>query len=137
MRAFDSAQGRLAAETAALPTTRSTIISDPARLFPMQFRQRQQLVFTGAPLAIVPALAFLPALAYLVLTPVIRHSFVVAFLVFPICAFAEVLGLYRLVRCCMARPFDLLTMFAAAALLILVVIAAYTGFFLAAIAGLF
>ncbi len=103
----------------------------------MQFRDRQHLVFTGAPLAIVPALAFLPALAYLVLTPVVHHSFVLAFILFPMCAFAEALGLYRLVRCCIAHPFDLLTTFAAAALLVLLVIAAYTGFFLAALAGLF
>ncbi len=103
----------------------------------MESKQRQQLVFTGAPLAIVPALAFLPALAYLVLTPVMRHSLVLAFLVFPVCALAEGLGLYRLVRCCVARPFDLVTMFAASALLVLLVIAAYTGFFLAALAGLF
>ena len=103
----------------------------------MQWKERQKLVFTGAPLAIVPALLFLPALAYLVITPALRHSFVLAMIVFPVAAVAEVLGLYRLVRCCFSEPFDLLTMFAASAVLVLLVIAAYTGFFLAALAGLF
>ena len=103
----------------------------------MQWKERQRLVFTGAPLAIIPALLFLPAVAYLVLTPVLRHSVMLAFLFFPLCALAEALGLYRLVRCCVSQPFDLLTMFAASALLILLVIATYTGFFLAALAGMF
>jgi hypothetical protein len=101
----------------------------------MPWKERQGLVFTGAPLAIIPALLFLPAIAYLVLTPALRHSIIIAVLYFPIAAAAEALGLYRLVRCCMSRPFDLLTMFAAASLLVLIVIAAYTGFFLAALAG--
>jgi hypothetical protein len=39
------------------------------------------------------------------------------------------------VRCCVSRPFDLVNTFAFAALLVIVVIATYTGFFLAAFAG--
>jgi len=102
----------------------------------MQWKDRQRLLFTGAPLAIVPALLFLPALAYLVITPAVRHSFVLAAMFFPVAAVAEAAGLYRVVCCCVSRPFDLLTMFAAGTLIVLLVIAAYTGFFLAAIAGL-
>jgi hypothetical protein len=102
----------------------------------MRWKERQSLVFTGAPLAIIPALLFLPALAYLVITPALRHSIVIAVILFPIAAAAEALGLYRLLRCCFAKPFDLLTAFAASALLVIMVIAAYTGFFLAALAGL-
>lgn len=101
----------------------------------MRARQRQRLVFVGAPLAIVPALAFLPALAYLVITPSIRHATMFAAILFPVMAVAEVIGLYRLVLCCVTRPFDLLTAFAFSALLILLVIAAYTGLFLAVLAG--
>jgi hypothetical protein len=65
-----------------------------------------------------------------------RHATVVAAIVFPVAAGVEALGLYRLVRCCVSSTFDLLTMFAAGAMLVLLVIAAYTGFFLAALAGL-
>jgi hypothetical protein len=101
----------------------------------MQWRERQKLVFLGAPLAIVPALAFLPALAVLVLTPMFRHSSMVAGLLFPLLGACELLGLVRLVRCCVSRPFDLLTAFAFSAVLVLLVIASYTGLFLAAIAG--
>jgi hypothetical protein len=101
----------------------------------MYWKERQRLVFVGAPLAIVPALAFLPALAYLLITPSLPHSMLLASIVFPLFAVCEVLGLVRLVRCCVTRPFDLLTAFAFSALLVVLVIAAYTGLFLAAIAG--
>ena len=98
-------------------------------------KPRQRLVFVGAPLAIVPALAFLPALAYLVITPTMPHSGVLAAVLFALFAVCEVLGLLRLVRCCVTRPFDLITVFAFSALLAILVIATYTGLFLAAIAG--
>lgn len=96
---------------------------------------RQKLVFVGAPLAIIPAMAFLPALAYLVITPSVPHSTLMAVGVFALFGICELLGLVRLVRCCVTRPFDLITMFAFSALLVILVMATYTGFFLAAIAG--
>ena len=101
----------------------------------MHWKERQRLVFIGAPLAIIPAMGFLPALAYLVITPTVRHSTSVAVVVFALFGICEVLGLVRLVRCCVTRPFDLITMFAFSALLVILVIATYTGLFLAAIAG--
>jgi hypothetical protein len=101
----------------------------------MHWKERQKLVFVGAPLAIVPALAFLPTLAYLVITPTMQHSTALAAVLFAVFGACEVLGLVRLVRCCVTRPFDLITMFAFSALLVVLVIATYTGLFLAAIAG--
>jgi|SRR5947199_9982238 hypothetical protein len=101
----------------------------------MHWKERQKLVFIGAPLAIVPALAFLPTLAYLVITPTLQHSTMLAAVSFAIFGVSEVLGLVRLVRCCVTRPFDLITMLAFSALLVVLVIATYTGLFLAAIAG--
>ena len=98
-------------------------------------RLRQHLVFIGAPLAVIPALAFLPVLAYLVITPSVPHARLIAALLFPVLALAEALGLFRLVRCCVTPPFDLLTVFAFSALLVVLVIAAYTGLFLAVLAG--
>jgi hypothetical protein len=101
----------------------------------MRARKRQRLVFLGAPLAIVPALAFLPALAYLVITPSVPQATLIAGLLFPLLAAAEILGLFWLVLCCVTRPFDLLTAFASSALLVVLVVAAYTGLFLAVLAG--
>ena len=101
----------------------------------MHWRERQKLVLIGAPLAIVPALAFLPMLAYLVITPMLQHSTLFAGLGFAILGICEVTGLIRLVRCCVARPFDVITMFAFGALLVILVIATYTGLYLAMIAG--
>jgi hypothetical protein len=101
----------------------------------MHWKHRQRLVFIGAPLAIVPALAFLPTLAYLVITPTLQHSSMLAAILFATFGVSEALGLMRLVRCCVTRPFDLITMFAFSALLVVLVIATYTGLFLAAIAG--
>lgn len=101
----------------------------------MQARKLQRLVFLGAPLAIVPALGFLPALAYLVITPSVPHATLMAGFLFPLLAASEILGLFQLVYCCLTRPFDLVTAFAFSALLIVLVIAAYTGLFLAVLAG--
>lgn len=98
-------------------------------------RMRQHRVFIGAPLALIPALAFLPSLAYLVITPSVGHAKLIAALLFPALGLAAALGLIRLVQCCVTPPFDLLTVFAFSALLVVLVIAAYTGLFLAVLAG--
>ena len=98
-------------------------------------RERQSLVFVGAPLAIAPALAFLPLLAYLVLTPSIRHANLLAAVLFPLVALAEISGLHRLIRCCVTHPFDLLTVVASSCLLVVLLVATYTGLFLAVVAG--
>lgn len=101
----------------------------------MYWTAREKLVLTGASLAIIPALAFLPTLAWLVITPAFSRSTVLACIVFPSLAVGEILGIVRLVRCCVTQPFDLLTAFAFSALLVVVVIATYTGVFLAALAS--
>src|SRR5581483_2255108 len=101
----------------------------------MDWKERQKMLFLGARLAIIKKLAFLPALTGLVLTPVFRHSRLVAGILFPMLSVCEVLGLVRLARCCVSGRFDLLTTYAFSALLVLLVIATYTGLFLAAIAG--
>ena len=101
----------------------------------MRARKRQRLVFLGAPLAIVPALAFLPALAYLVITPSVPHATVIAIFLFALMGAAEIIGLFWLVISCLIRPFDLLTVFAFGTLLVVLVITAYTGLFLAVLAG--
>ena len=91
-------------------------------------------MYWGAPLAILPALAFLPALVYLVFEPRLRHGGRVALALLPFFLASEMIGVKWLVRCCLERPFNLLTMIAGGALLILIIIASYTGLFLAAFA---
>jgi hypothetical protein len=46
------------------------------------------LFYVGAPLAIVPALIFLPALAYLVIDPRVSHARLAAWALFPAIAVA-------------------------------------------------
>jgi hypothetical protein len=100
----------------------------------MSWRERERLFYWGSALAIVPALAFLPAFVALVFHPVIPHATAYAAFLFPILAIAEFFGVFKLVRGCVARPFDLLTFLSFGALFVLLVIATYTGVFLAALA---
>jgi hypothetical protein len=101
----------------------------------LTWRQREKLFFRGAVLAIASALAFLPALAFLVLTPRLPHSYALAALILPLLMFLELWGLWKLVRCCVQQTFDLLTVLAFGALVIVGAIAAYTGIFLGVVAG--
>jgi hypothetical protein len=99
----------------------------------MTWRQRERWVYWGAPLAIVPALAFLPLFVVLVVAPRTGHASVWAALLFPVMAVAEFVGIYNLARGCVARPFNLLTMISFGAVLVLLVIATYTGVFMVAL----
>jgi hypothetical protein len=98
-----------------------------------QWERREALFFQGAPLALIPAISFLPALAFLVLTPRFSHAPLVAAAVFPILGAAEIWGITKLIRC-VQHDFDLLTILAFGVFVVLAVIAIYTGFWLAALA---
>ena len=100
----------------------------------MTWRERERLFYTGSVLALLPALAFLPAFVFLVFQPRVQHATVWACLLFPVLAIAEFSGVFKLVRGCVARPFNLLTLFSFSAMLVLLVIATYTGVFLVALA---
>jgi len=102
---------------------------------PLTWRQRERLFFRGATLAIASALAFLPAFMFLILTPQVPHSYTLAALTLPLLMFLQLWGLLKLVRCCVQQVFDLLTMLAFGALVVVAAIAAYTGIFLAVVAG--
>jgi hypothetical protein len=99
----------------------------------MNWRERERLFYWGSALALVPALAFLPVFVLLVFHPTVRHATAWAMVLFPIMAVAEFLGVFKLVQSCVQRPFHLLTMLSFGALLALLVIATYTGVFLAAL----
>ena len=102
---------------------------------PLPWDEREKLFFRGAVLAIAPALAFLPAVMFLVLSPRLPHSYTVGALILPFLTFLELWGLWKLVRCCAHQAFDLLTVLAFGALVVVGAIGAYTGIFLAMVAG--
>lgn len=102
---------------------------------PLTWDEREKLFFRGAVLAIAPAVAVVPAVMFLILTPRVPHAYLLAALVLPLLIFLELCGLLKLVRCCVQQVFDLLTVLAFGALVIVAAIAAYSGLFLAVVAG--
>ena len=100
----------------------------------MTWRERERLLYWGSAFSLVPALAIVPAFASLVFHPTVPHATVLALLLFSVLVVAEFFGVYKLVQSCMARPFSLLTMLSFGAFFVLLVIAVYTGVFLAALA---
>jgi len=101
----------------------------------MDWKERERAFFIGAPLAIVPALGFLPAIMFLIVTPAIRYAKLAAALVLPLLALAGSLGLWKLAAGAVERPFTILNVLSFGALIVLLVIAAYTGLFLAFLAA--
>lgn len=85
-------------------------------------------------MAILPALAFLPAFVFLVFHPAIAHARIWAAIVIPVLLVSEFFGVFYLVQGCVAHPFNLLTMLFFGALMVLLVIMTYTGVFLVALA---
>lgn len=88
-------------------------------------------------MALGPALVFLPALVYLVIEPRVKYGHTLGAALLPIGGVAEFVGVRWLVKGAVARPFNVLSMLSSGALMILLVIAAYTGLFLAVFAGRF
>jgi hypothetical protein len=101
----------------------------------VDWEERQRLLFVGAPFALIPALAFLPLFAHLVIVPGISHERLVSICLFPAMAAAEVFGVSRVIRSFVRQPFDLISALACGTLCILIVIAIYTGLFFAAFAA--
>jgi hypothetical protein len=101
----------------------------------MTWKERERAFYIGAPLAIVPALAFLPAIVFLVVAPKVAHAQFFAIVLLPILAIAGSIGLWKLAMGAVQRPFGILNALSFGALIVLVVIAGYTGIFLAAIAA--
>src|ERR1700740_3512641 len=99
----------------------------------MDWHSRERLLYWGAPLAILPALLFLPAFVALVFSPRVGHATVGASILFPLMLASEVSGVWKLARGCVERPFTILTMLSFGAMLVLLVIVTYTGVFLVAL----
>lgn len=101
----------------------------------MTWKERERAFFVGAPMAIVPALGFLPAIMFLIVSPAIRHAKLAAGLILPALALAGSFGLWKLAIGAVERPFNILNVLSFGALVVLLVIAAYTGLFLAFVAS--
>jgi uncharacterized membrane protein YjfL (UPF0719 family) len=101
----------------------------------MDWQERERLLFTGFPLALIPALAFLPLFEHLVMEPSLAHSKIICCTIFPLMAVAEIFGVSRVVRSFVRQPFDLITAVAWGTMCILIVIAIYTGIFFAVFAA--
>ena len=94
-------------------------------------RERERAFLIGAPLAIVPALSFLPAVMFLIVFPQVAHGRAIGMLVLPACALAGSIGLWKLAMGAVQKPWGIFNVLSFGALLVLLVIAGYTGLFLA------
>jgi len=100
----------------------------------MTAKERERAFMIGAPLAIVPALVFLPAVTFLIVFPRVAHGRTIGLLVLPACALAGSFGLWKLATGAVQKPWGIFNVLSCGALLVLLVIAAYTGLFLAVMA---
>lgn len=97
----------------------------------MTGKERERAFLIGAPVAVVPALAFLPAVTFLIVFPRVAHGRAIGFLVVPICALTSSFGLWKLSLCAVQKPWGIFNVLSFGAILVLLVIAGYTGLFLA------
>ncbi|MFZ0687028.1 MAG: hypothetical protein WAM89_15910 [Terriglobales bacterium] len=100
---------------------------DPIR----QWRERERAFLIGAPLAVVPALAFLPAVMFLIVLPRVAHGRLVGAFLVPACALASCFGLWKLALGAVQKPWGIYNVLSFGTILVLLVIAGYTGVFLA------
>src|SRR6266446_584315 len=99
----------------------------------MTWKERERAFYFGAPLAIVPALGFLPAVMFLVVVPKVAHAGIIAAVLLPVLVLAGGFGVWKLALGAVQKPFSILNALNVGVLLVLLVIAGYTGLFLALI----
>ncbi len=97
----------------------------------MTVKERERTFMIGAPLAIVPALVFLPAVTFLIIFPRVAHGRAIGLVVLLACALAGSFGLWKLATGAVQKPWGIFNVLSFGALLVLLVIAGYTGLFLA------
>lgn len=97
----------------------------------MTAKERERAFLIGAPLAIIPALAFLPAVMFLIVFPRVSHGRLIGFVVILACALLGSVGLWKLALGAVQKPWGIFNVLNVGALLVLLVIAGYTGLFLA------
>lgn len=96
-------------------------------------RERERALLIGAPLAIIPALCVLPAIVFLIIVPRVAHARVWALIALPACALTGSFGLWKLAIGAVQKPWGIFNVLSVGALLVLLIIASYTGLFLALI----
>jgi len=94
-------------------------------------KERERAFMIGAPLAVVPALVFLPAVSFLIVFPRVAHGRTIGIFVLPACALAGGFGLWMLATGAVQKPWGIFNVLSFGALLVLLAIAGYTGLFLA------
>ena len=99
----------------------------------MAAKEREHEFLIGAPLAIVPAMALLPAVTFLIVFPQVAHGRAIGLVLVPVCALASCFGLWKLAMGAVEKPWGIFNVLSFGALFVLLVIAGYTGLFLALI----
>ena len=94
-------------------------------------KERERAFLIGAPLALIPALSILPAVTFLIAFPRVAHGRIIGFVAVPICALAGGFGLWKIALGTVQKPWGIFNILNVTALLVLLVIALYTGVFLA------
>jgi hypothetical protein len=98
------------------------------------WRQREDALVIGAPLLVIPALAYVPITISLLLNPAFRHARFLGVLVIPVFFLSEFTGLFRLALA-LRRDFDVLTLFAVGTVIVFWVITVCSGVLLAIVIG--
>ena len=101
----------------------------------MTSKERERAFLVGAPLAVVPALCVLPAVVFLAIVPRVAHGRWIAAIFLPFCAVVGSSGLWKLALGAVEKPWGIYNVLSFGALLVLLVIAGYTGLFLALVAA--
>lgn len=100
----------------------------------MTLRERERAFLIGAPLAVIPALCVLPVIVFFVIFPRVEHGKMLAAFVLPLCALAGSFGLAKVALGAVEKPWGIFNLLSFGTLLVLLVIAGYTGVFLAIVA---
>jgi hypothetical protein len=100
----------------------------------MTAKERERSFIIGAPLAIIPALVFLPSITFLIVFPRVAHGRAIGMFTVVVCLVTGSFGLWKLALGAVQKPWGIFNILNFGALLVLLVIAAYTGLFLALLA---
>ena len=95
----------------------------------MLWERRNRIFLLGAPLALVPAVAFLPLFAFLLLSPSSGRIPLESAWIFPGLVFLEISGIVLIGFASSRGGLRYVTLLAVAASLLLMMVAAYTGIF--------
>ena len=81
--------------------------------------------------------AFYVAVMFLVVIPKVSHARLIALVLLPMLGLASSFGLWKLAISAVQRPFGILNALSFGALLVLLIVASYTGLFLALVTARF